>query len=87
MRKIYDSNQFLFWIILPAAIISVIAHVISENNNYSTNDFLIALSSLCPILGFICYFARRDEDSDAANMYLGCAIASFMVWFLILIIL
>ena len=87
MRKLYDNNQFLFWIILPSVVISVIAYQVAKENDYEANTVLIALSSLSPILGLICFLARQKEDKDAANVYLGCGIASFVVWVLLLVIL
>lgn len=87
MRNLYDNNQFLFWIILPSVVISVIAYHIAKENDYEANTVLIALSSLSPILGLICYLARQNEDKDAANVYLGCTIASFIVWSLIFVFL
>lgn len=86
MRQLYISNEFLFWLILPTVVISYIAYKVAEDKKIDTNVLLIILSAFSPILGLICYFARKDVDKDSANIYLGCTAASFAVWVLILIL-
>ncbi len=83
MNQLYKGNQFLFWLILPTVIISWVAYEQAKEKNYNTNIVLIVLSAFSPILGLLCYIARQNADKDSANVYLGCAVASFVVWFLI----
>lgn len=87
LRQVFNWNQFIFWMILPTVIISWIAYELAKEKEYDTNEVLIVLSAFSPILGLICYFARKNEDKDAANVYLGCAAASFAVGFLIFVLL
>lgn len=65
--------------LLPAVIISVIAYNYAKEEKIDANTFLLFLSALSPILGLICYFARQDVDKKAANVYLTCTGASFIV--------
>lgn len=87
MRQLYDSNPFLFWLVLPTVVISWYAYEEAKEKKQDVNLLLIILSAACPILGLLCYLARQNSDKDAANIYLGCAAASFVVWFLMLIFL
>lgn len=87
MRQLYDSNPFLFWLVLPTVLISWYAYEEAKEKNINTNLLLIILSATCPVLGLICYLARQNSDKDSAHIYLGCAAVSFLAWFILLIIL
>ena len=87
MHQLFESNRFLFWLVLPTVVISWIAYEQAKEKKYDANTFLIVLSAFSPILGVICYFARQDVDKNSANVYLGCAAASFVVWFLMFVFL
>lgn len=53
----------------------------SERNK--TNAGLVIISVLLPIVGYILYFVKREEEPDAAKNYLWSAIAGSIVGLII----
>ncbi len=47
----------------------------SNTGQSSAKLVVIILSVILPIIGYIAYFAERDEDPEAAQSYLYSAIA------------
>lgn len=45
----------------------------SDNRN-KTNAGLVVLSVLLPIVGYVLFFSKKDEEPDAAKTYLWTAI-------------
>lgn len=54
-----------------------------EKNQASVG--LIILSILFPIVGIILYFVKKNEENGPAGVYLGCAIAGFIIGLLLLL--
>ena len=75
MKKAWESP--IFWLLLPAAIITFFGYNYAKEHLIKANAFLIFMSALVPILGVICWFARQDVDRKSANIYLICAGISF----------
>ena len=48
-------------------------------NENKTNEVLVVLSVLLPIIGYIFYFVKKDDEPDAAKNYLWSAIAGSIV--------
>lgn len=44
-----------------------------------TNGFLVVVSVLLPIVGYILYFVKRGNEPDAAKNYLWSAIAGSVI--------
>lgn len=56
----------------------ILNHIImSENNN--TNPILVILSVLLPIVGYVLFFTKKDNDADAAKTYLWSAVAGSII--------
>lgn len=49
------------------------------SNLNKTNEGIVILSVLLPIVGYVIYFVKKDNEPDAANNYLWCAIAGSIV--------
>lgn len=49
----------------------------SENNN--TNPILVILSVLLPIVGYVLFFTKKDNDTNAAKTYLWSAVAGSII--------
>ena len=49
----------------------------SENNN--TNPLLVILSVLIPIVGYILFFTKNENEPNAAKNYLWSAVAGSIV--------
>lgn len=49
------------------------------------NGFLIILSILIPIVGYVLYFLKNKEDSYGAKVYLSCAIAGSVIGILLML--
>ena len=62
----------------PPLLIAFLEDKIANNDNVDANGTLLLLSSFLPIVGIICYFARRDVDYKASGFYLVCGIVSFV---------
>jgi len=54
----------------------------AENNK--TNGLLVVLSVLLPIVGYVLYFVKKDNEPDAARNYLWSAIGGSVIGLLIL---
>lgn len=48
-----------------------------------TSAVLVILSVLLPIVGYVLYFVKRNEEPDVAKNYLWSAIAGSIVGFII----
>lgn len=44
-----------------------------------TNGILVVISVLLPIVGYILYFVKRENEPDAAKNYLWSAIAGSVI--------
>lgn len=44
-----------------------------------SNGVLIVLSVLLPIIGYVLYFVKREDEPDAAKQYLWSAIGGSVV--------
>lgn len=49
-----------------------------------TNGLLVVLSVLIPIVGYVLYFVKRDDEPDAAKNYLWSAIAGSVIGLILL---
>ena len=49
-----------------------------------TNAGLLILSVLIPIVGFVLYFTKKNEEPDAAKNYLWSAVAGFIIGLFVL---
>lgn len=43
------------------------------------NGLVVVLSVLIPLVGYILYFSKKDEQPDAAKSYLWAAIAGSII--------
>lgn len=50
-----------------------------------TNGFLVIISVLFPIVGYVLYFVKRENEPDAAKSYLWSAIAGSIIGLIIMI--
>ena len=48
-------------------------------NNGKTNVILVVLSVLLPIIGYVLFFVKREDDPEAAKNYLYAAIGGSVV--------
>lgn len=48
------------------------------------NGILVVISVLIPIVGYVLYFVKREDEEDAARNYLWSAIAGSVVGLLII---
>ncbi len=49
-------------------------------SNYGKpNPILMILSILIPLIGYVLYFVKREEDSAVAKNYLWCAVGGSVV--------
>ncbi len=49
------------------------------NNTRNTNNVLAIISFLVPLIGFILFFAKQENNPDAAEVYLWSAIGGFIL--------
>ncbi len=54
------------------------------SNFNRTNAGLIILSVLFPIVGYVLYFVKRNDEPDAARNYLWSAVAGSVVGILLI---
>ncbi len=50
-----------------------------------SNVFLVILSVLLPIIGYVLFFVKREDDPDVAKNYLYSAIAGSVVGLLMMV--
>ena len=51
----------------------------------SANPILIILSILLPIIGYVLFFVKKDDEPTAANQYLWSAIGGSVVGLLLML--
>ena len=51
----------------------------------SANPILIILSILLPIIGYVLFFVKKDDEPTAANQYLWSAIGGSVVGLLLIL--
>lgn len=59
-------------------------YLIMSNFN-KPNGLVVILSVLIPLIGYILYFAKRDEQPDAAKGYLWAALAGSIIGLLVVL--
>lgn len=51
----------------------------------NANPILMILSVLLPLIGYILFFAKKNDDGDAASIYLWGAIAGSVVGLILIL--
>lgn len=51
----------------------------------NANPFLLILSVLLPLIGYILFFAKKKDDEEAAAIYLWGAIAGSVIGVILII--
>ena len=59
-------------------------YLIMSNFN-KPNGLVVILSVLIPLVGYILYFTKRDEQPDAARGYLWAALAGSIIGLLVVL--
>lgn len=54
----------------------------SSKKEKETSIFLCILSFLIPIVGFVLYFVKKEDNPKAASSYAHCAWAGFAIEFI-----
>lgn len=49
------------------------------SNEGKSNPILMILSILLPLIGYVLFFVKREDDSTVAKTYLWCAIGGSVV--------
>ena len=55
------------------------------SNFNKPNGLIVILSVLIPLVGYILYFTKRDEQPDAAKGYLWAALAESIIGLLVVL--
>ena len=55
------------------------------SNFNKLNGLVVILSVLIPLVGYILYFTKRDEQPDAAKGYLWAALAGSIIGLLVVL--
>lgn len=54
-------------------------------NKNQASAILIILSALLPIIGYVLFFVKKDDEPDAAKTYLWCAIAGSIIGIILMV--